>query len=63
MSLRHFYFVIPQSKVYDCISAASFSDAKAKAFEEYGPMSELIEWLDEKGRAQRNSLSMGDVAK
>jgi len=46
MTERHYHFTIPQSNVFDYVTAVSFLDAKAKAFDEYGPWWNLIEWLD-----------------
>lgn len=43
---RHYHFVIPQSNVYDYVEADNFIEAKSKAFDEYGPWFNLIEWLD-----------------
>jgi hypothetical protein len=46
MTERNYHFTIPQSNVFDYVKAASFTEAKAKAFEEYGPFYGQIEWLD-----------------
>lgn len=46
MTERTYHFRIPASNVYDFVRAASFTEAKAKAFEEYGPWYAQIEWLD-----------------
>jgi hypothetical protein len=46
MSKRHYHFTIPQSNVFDYVEADSFAEAKARAFDEYGPCYSLIEWLD-----------------
>lgn len=46
MTERNFHFSIPQSNIYDYVTAASFIEAKAKAFEEYGPWYNQIQWLD-----------------
>jgi hypothetical protein len=46
MISRHYHFTIPQSNVFDYVEAASFTEAKAKVFDEYGPWYGLIEWLD-----------------
>jgi hypothetical protein len=46
MTERHYHFAIPQSNIIDFVTAVSFTDAKAKAFAEYGPWWNLIEWLD-----------------
>jgi hypothetical protein len=46
MTERHYHFTIPQSNVFDYVTAASFTEAKAKAFDEYGPWFDFIEWLD-----------------
>jgi hypothetical protein len=46
MTDRHYHFVIPQSNIFDYVVASSFTEAKHRAFEEYGPWYNLIEWLD-----------------
>lgn len=46
MTERNYHFTIPQSNVFDYVRASSFTEAKAKAFEEYGPFWSCIEWLD-----------------
>lgn len=46
MTTRNYHFTIPQSNIFDFVTAESFTDAKAKAFDEYGPWWNLIEWLD-----------------
>jgi hypothetical protein len=46
MTERNYHFTIPQSNVFDFVTATSFTEAKAKAFEEYGPWYGQIEWLD-----------------
>jgi hypothetical protein len=46
MTERNYHFTIPQSNVFDFVTAASFTEAKGKAFEEYGPWYGQIEWLD-----------------
>jgi len=46
MTERNYHFTIPESNICDYVTAASFTDAKAKAFAEYGPWWNLIEWLD-----------------
>lgn len=43
---RHYHFTIPQSNVYDYVEASSFAEAKSKAFDEYGPWFNHIQWLD-----------------
>jgi hypothetical protein len=46
MTDRHYHFTIPQSNIFDYVVASSFTEAKYRAFEEYGPWYNLIEWLD-----------------
>ena len=46
MTERHYPFTIPQSNIFDFVTAASFADAKSKAFAEYGPWWSQIQWLD-----------------
>lgn len=46
MTERNYHFRIPASNVYDFVRAASLVEARAKAFEEYGPWYNQIEWLD-----------------
>lgn len=46
MTDRHYHFAIPQSNIFDYVVASSFTEAKYRAFEEYGPWYNLIEWLD-----------------
>jgi hypothetical protein len=46
MTERHYHFSIPQSNIYDFVTAASFTEAKHKAFDEYGPWFNQIIWLD-----------------
>lgn len=46
MTERNYHFRIPASNVYDFVRATSFVEAMGKAFEEYGPWYNQIEWLD-----------------
>jgi hypothetical protein len=46
MTERHYHCTIPQSNIFDFVTAASFADAKSKAFAEYGPWWSQIQWLD-----------------
>ncbi len=46
MTERNYHFTIPDSNVYDFVTASSFTEAKGKAFEEYGPWFNQIQWLD-----------------
>lgn len=62
MTERHYHFTIPQSNVYDFVTAVSFTDAKSKAFAEYGPFWNFIEWLDPEDDAQRGTEPMDDRA-
>lgn len=59
MTERNYHFTIPQSNVFDFVTAASFTDAKSKAFAEYGPMWRFIEWLDPDDDAQRGAGAVG----
>jgi hypothetical protein len=60
MTERNYHFTIPQSNVFDYVTAASFTDAKAKAFAEYGPWWSLIEWLDADDNDQRRAGTLDD---
>lgn len=62
MTERNYHFVIPQSNVFDYVTAASFTDAKAKAFAEYGPWWNLIEWLDPDDDTPRGPRSLDEPA-
>lgn len=62
MTERHYHFTIPQSNIYDFVTAANFADAKSKAFAEYGPFWNLIEWLDPGDDADRNAEPVDDRA-
>jgi hypothetical protein len=46
MTERHYHFTIPESNIFDFVAATNFSDAKSKAFAEYGPWYDRIQWLD-----------------
>lgn len=45
MTLRRFYFAIPEANVYECIRAHSFVEAKQIAAAEWLPYWDQIEWL------------------
>ena len=62
MTERHYHFTIPQSNIFDYVTAASFTDAKSKAFAEYGPWWNLIEWLDPDDHAAGSSQPVDDRA-
>jgi hypothetical protein len=62
MTERHYHFTIPQSNVFDYVTAVSFLDAKAKAFDEYGPWWNLIEWLDPDDVPSAGIEPMDDLA-
>ena len=63
MTLRNYHFTIPQSNIFDLVTAESFTDAKAKAFDEYGPWWNLIEWLDPGDDAQRSASPLDGGAR
>lgn len=60
MTERNYHFTIPQSNVFDYVTAVSFTDAKAKAFDEYGPMWQYIEWLDPDDDVKRSVEPLDD---
>ncbi len=60
MTEHNYYFTIPQSNVFDYVTAASLTDAKAKAFDEYGPMWQHIEWLDPEDCSVRGAEPLDD---
>ena len=60
MTERHYHFTIPQSNVFDFVTATSFADAKSKAFAEYGPFCSFIEWLDPENDVERSTGSVDD---
>lgn len=62
MTERHYHFAIPQSNIYDFVTASSLTDAKSKAFAEYGPFWSFIEWLDPGDDAQPNTEPLDDRA-
>ncbi len=62
MTERHYHFAIPQSNILDYVTAVSFTDAKAKAFAEYGPWWNLIEWLDPEDADHRSTGTLGDAS-
>jgi hypothetical protein len=62
MTERNYHFAIPQSNILDFVTAASFTDAKAKAFDEYGPWWNLIEWLDPDDAHERGTEPVADRA-
>ena len=45
MTLKRFYFAIPEANVYECIRAHSFVEAKQIAAAEWLPYWDQIEWL------------------
>jgi hypothetical protein len=45
MTLKRFYFAIPEANVYECIRAHSFVEAKQIAAAEWLPFWDQIEWL------------------
>lgn len=63
MTERHYHFTIPQSNIFDFVTAASFTDAKAKAFAEYGPWWNFIEWLDPDDHPERSAEPLDDLAR
>lgn len=62
MTERHYHFTIPQSNVYDFVTASSLTDAKSKAFAEYGPFWNLIKWLDPGDDTERSTEPVDDGA-
>jgi hypothetical protein len=62
MTERHYHFTIPQSNIFDFVTAASFADAKSKAFDEYGPWWSQIQWIDADDDASAGTAAVDDRA-
>jgi hypothetical protein len=43
---RRYYFQIPSANVIDCVMAVSITEAKQKAFQEYGHKWPDLEWIN-----------------
>lgn len=43
---RRYYFQIPSANVTDCVTACSITEAKEKAFKEYGHKWPDLEWIN-----------------
>jgi len=48
MKTTRFYFAIAAANVFECITAASFTEAKQIAAQEWLPYWDQIEWLNTK---------------
>lgn len=52
MQMNRYYFQIKDANVLECIKAESFQEAKAIAFQDWGPMWARIEWLTPQTHAE-----------
>lgn len=56
--MNRYYFQIKDANILECIKAETFDEAKATAFQDWGPMWNRIEWLTPQTHAD---VSLPDV--